>query len=54
MDVNGELHAQRKEHPHWKEGWVGPRAGVDTLKERIVHAFTGQLNHNSSNVQPVT
>jgi hypothetical protein len=40
MEVNGQIHAsatlpigQRASGPHWIEGWVGPRVGLDAVVE---------------------
>jgi hypothetical protein len=47
MDVSGHLHApdilppkkKKKTYTHWLRGWVGPRAGVDSVAKRKKVSF---------------
>jgi hypothetical protein len=42
MEVNGQLHALGKwPQYHWKGGWVGLIADLDTVKEKNLLALPG-------------
>jgi len=52
MEVSGQLHAPaallpRKE-PLWMGGWVGPRAGLDTVVKRKIPSLCRNSNLRSS------
>jgi hypothetical protein len=40
MEVSGQLHAhftpERNLDTHWIGGWVGPKAGLDTMSKRKI------------------
>jgi hypothetical protein len=59
LEVSGQLHAlaalSRKETApgiHWIGGWVGPRAGLDDLEEKIFLTLLG-LEFRPSIVHPI-
>jgi hypothetical protein len=43
----------RRRSTHWRESWVGPRAGLDDLEKRKHSCLCRELNYNSLTVQPV-
>jgi hypothetical protein len=60
MEVSDKLHApaalppgkERSPGTHWVGGWAGPRAGLDTVWERIILSPLRESNPNHPIVQP--
>jgi hypothetical protein len=44
---------ERAPTPHWIGGWVGPRAGLDTMSKRKIPSPRQELNPDHPIVQPI-
>jgi hypothetical protein len=59
MEVSGQLHAPaalppgKDPGPHWRGGWVSPRAVLDAVVERKIPSPRRESNPKTPIVQPV-